>query len=143
MFSTEDIFLDAETITSGDQFENKIITALEQTAIFLAIIGPNWLKAQNEKTYRRRLDEENDFVRREIEIALRNKAEIEIIPVCVEGAELPESDALPESIRSLLDHQAFSVSRDKQTRDFTSLVNHVKELIESRIHKAPGSGTGS
>jgi hypothetical protein len=132
VFSPDDVFLDAETIAGGDRFENIIITALNHTAIFLSIIGPNWLRAQNEKTYTRRLDEENDFVRREIEIAIQSGDKIKIIPVCVEDAKLPESDALPRSIRSFLEHQAFVISRDDQTHDFRGLVEHVKKLIESR-----------
>lgn len=132
VFSDDDVFLDTETITGGDRFEETITRALEQTAIFLSIIGPNWLKSQNEKTYKRRLDEENDFVRREIEIALQHREKITIIPVCVENAVLPERDALPESIRRLVEHQVFSISRDNQRRDFEALVSHVKTLIESR-----------
>ena len=132
LFSTDDVFLDAETITGGDCFENAIVKALDQTAIFISIIGPRWLEAQNEKTYKRRLDEDGDFVRREIEIALQNRENITIIPVCVENATLPEREALPESIRSLLEHQAYIISRNDQIHDFAALVKHVKKLIKSR-----------
>ena len=34
-FSREDVFLDAETIGGGDAFEDRIMTALKQTAVFL------------------------------------------------------------------------------------------------------------
>jgi len=56
---------------------------------------------------RRRLDQEQDWVRREIRIALQ-KPGCRVIPVLIDGAELPdEREALPEDISALVTRQRF------------------------------------
>jgi hypothetical protein len=61
------------------------------------IIGPAWLEATHNG--RRRLDDPADFVRIEVELAL--KAGIEVIPVLVDGARMPGEKDLPKSISAL------------------------------------------
>jgi hypothetical protein len=69
----------------------------------LALIGPDWLNSCDENGHRR-LDDPNDWVRLEISRAL--KRDIAVIPVRINGAELPAKAKLPDDIKGLLDHQA-------------------------------------
>jgi hypothetical protein len=62
----------------------------------LTVIGNNWLDAADERGGRR-LDNPNDFVRIEIESAL--KLGKRVIPVLVHQARMPHPDELPEAIR--------------------------------------------
>jgi len=125
----DDVFLDHESIEVGSRFEDVIISELDKTKVFLCVIGPTWLKIHDEETWQRRLDIEEDFVRREIEVAIRD--DIHIIPVCVEGANIPNKSSLPHSINSLSDLNASFISKDNIEQGITKLVNtvykHLKE----------------
>ncbi|HMO48495.1 MAG TPA: hypothetical protein PKB14_21030 [Rubrivivax sp.] len=61
----------------------------------LAVIGPRWLELRDAQG-RRRLDDAQDTVRREIEAALA--AGLPVIPVLVEGARMPAAEVLPASL---------------------------------------------
>jgi hypothetical protein len=73
----------------------------------LALIGPLWWEARD-KSGDRRLDDPADWVRLEISHAL--KRGITVIPVRIEGTELPKKPALPLDIQGLVDHQAALVT---------------------------------
>ena len=85
-------FLDIESIDPGEIFADKIGKVLRKTKVFIAVIGPTWLSAAD-SSHKRRLDQPDDFVRTEIELAL-NDSEIHVIPLLVRGAAIPESRGL-------------------------------------------------
>ena len=62
--------------------------------MLLAVIGPHWLAAGQDG--QRRLDDPADFVRLEIEAALARG--VRVIPVLVDGAQLPRPEQLPASL---------------------------------------------
>lgn len=65
------------------------------------MLGPQWVTAANEHG-QRRIDDPDDWVRKEIEHAIQS--EISILPVMVAGlVKLPPPSALPESLRPLLE----------------------------------------
>jgi hypothetical protein len=128
VFSKGDVFLDTASIDVGDHFDAVIVSTLRKTALFLTIIGPRWLTTTDDQTGQRRLDAPRDFVRREIEIALQEG--IRIIPVCVEGAQVPKVSALPPSIAELPEHNAHFISNDNLEDEFNALVAHIKKVMD-------------
>ena len=106
LLGEDKIFRDVHTIQPGQDFETVIQEAIRTTSVCLAVIGPSWLTVKG-KSGQRRLDERNDYVRREIELALRGG--VEVIPVLVDGAKSPGRNKLPESIRKLAVHQAYEL----------------------------------
>jgi hypothetical protein len=106
LLGEDKIFRDVHTIQPGQDFETVIQEAIHTTSVCLVVIGPSWLTVKG-KSGQRRLDERNDYVRREIELALRGG--VEVIPVLVDGAKSPERKKLPESIRKLAVHQAYEL----------------------------------
>jgi hypothetical protein len=60
--------------------------------VMLVVIGSKWLNVVDE-TGRRRLDNPQDFVRIEVETALRLGKRV--IPLLVHQTEMPHADALP------------------------------------------------
>ena len=106
LLGQDKIFRDVDTIQPGQNFEKVIQEAIRTTSVCLVVIGPSWLTAKG-ASGQRRLDERNDYVRREIESALR--AGVEVIPVLVDGAKPPRRNKLPESIRALAVHNAYEV----------------------------------
>ncbi|MCB2261625.1 MAG: toll/interleukin-1 receptor domain-containing protein [Candidatus Thiosymbion ectosymbiont of Robbea hypermnestra] len=127
--SKEDVFLDHESIEAGKRFEEVILAELNKTKVFLCVIGPSWLKIRDEETGQRRLDADGDFVRREIEVAIRD--DITVIPVCVEGADIPKKTALPKSISSLPDSNAIFISQDDIEHGISKLVEIVRNHLKN------------
>jgi tetratricopeptide (TPR) repeat protein len=101
-------------------------TRLNQVAAcqaFLTVISPNWLDAKNESG-RRRLDDPDDFIAIEIATALARK--IHIVPVLVDGADMPRTRELPESLKPLARNQSVEVRQDHFDQDLETLVETVR-----------------
>jgi hypothetical protein len=65
---------------------------------------------------RRRLDDPNDWVRIEIEIALA-AGDLDVVPVLINGARMPRAEELPPSLHPLLRRHAATIRRDPDFRD--------------------------
>src|SRR5436305_5014529 len=96
-FGTESVFRDVDSVPLGVDFRHHIDNILCQCNVLLAVIGQRWLSAEDRG--RRRLEDPADFVRIELETALRLR--IRIIPVLVEGTLMPKPDQLPTSLLTL------------------------------------------
>src|SRR5690242_7175518 len=118
-FGPSHVFLDVSAILAGALWPDRLRESLDSAGVLLSVIGPRWLTAANEYG-QRRLDDENDWVRRELERAIdHNKP---IIPLLVSGIDsLPPSQALPVSIRPLLSHQSLKLRDEKWDRDLGEL----------------------
>lgn len=68
-FGKSQVFIDVDTIEPGVDFAEAIFYAVAACKVLLAVIGPGWLTATDERG-RRRLDDPDDIVRLEIEAAL-------------------------------------------------------------------------
>ena len=97
-FGEGQVFIDVDTIEPGVDFAEEIFRAVAACKVLLAIIGPTWLIAADERG-RRRLDDPDDLVRLEIEAALARG--VRVIPILVEGAVMPAREDLPESLAGL------------------------------------------
>jgi hypothetical protein len=106
LLGDDKIFRDVDTIQPGQNFEAVIQEAIRTTSVCLVVIGPSWLTVKR-ASGRRRLDERNDYVRMEIESALRTG--VEVIPLLVDGATMPARKELPESIRGLAARNAYEL----------------------------------
>jgi TIR domain len=100
------IFRDVDTIQPGQNFETIINEAIRSTSVCLVVIGPSWLNSKG-PSGKRRLDSRNDFVRKEIESALQ--ADVEVIPLLVDGVKMPGRKQLPESIARLAVRNAYEL----------------------------------
>ncbi len=108
-FDRETIFKDVDSIPLGVNFKKYLEDKVSQCAVQLVVIGPHWLD-MSDVSGRRRLDDPADFVRIEIETAL--KREIPVIPLLVMGAKMPAADQLPVSLSNLVYQNATLVRRD-------------------------------
>jgi hypothetical protein len=92
-FGRRNVFIDVD-MAAGTAFREMLDKRLAECKVLLALIGPGWLKAQDD-TGRPRLDDPDDWVRLEIAKALNRN--ITVIPVRVNGTELPNEAELPEN----------------------------------------------
>jgi hypothetical protein len=124
------IFKDVDSIELGDDFVEVITRAVGSCDVLLALIGDRWLTV-TDKQGRRRLNDPNDFVRLEIEAALKRK--VRIIPILVEGASMPHADELPAAIAGLARRQALELSPSRFEYDTSRLLKVLdKTLAEVR-----------
>lgn len=125
-FGREMIFKDVDSIPLGVNFADFLKTTLDECNVVLAIIGPTWLSCTDSQGYRR-LDDPGDFVRLEVETALKRK--VRVIPLLVSGASMPGDEELPNSLKSLIFQNAMSVRPDPDFhRDMDRLINQLQYL---------------
>jgi pterin-4a-carbinolamine dehydratase len=124
-FGKEQVFLDTTVIRSGVKWPTHIARALKKSAVLIAIIGPDWLRAQD-KYSKRRIDDPDDWVRNEILYALQHK--IPIIPLLVMNAELPDRQGLPTPLRPLTDYQVFAFREDASETDLGELLTRIEDF---------------
>lgn len=116
----ECVFHDIDSIPLGIDFADYLDEQVQASTGLLAIIGPDWLTVKDAQGVRR-LDDPNDFVRIEIELALRRG--IPVVPVLVRGAAMPGAADLPESLQKLARRNGISVRADPDFHnDMTALI---------------------
>ena len=93
-------------IPLGSDFRDAIDQAVKQSDSVLVLIGPLWLSATGADG-QRRLDDPDDLVRYEIRAAL--DARKRVVPVLVDGAQMPRTDQLPADIARLASLQAIEI----------------------------------
>jgi len=113
-FPPDRIFIDVDNISPGEDFVQVLESQVEQCDTLLAVIGKGWLDATDERGSRR-LDDPNDFVRIEIESALKQGKRV--IPVLVHEARMPRPDELPEAIRPLATRNAVRLTHERFRAD--------------------------
>ena len=122
-FDARNVFQDVATIEPGTDFMQRVSEALAASDVALVVIGTDWVTA-TQRDGRRRLDDPDDFVRREVSAALA--AELPVVPVLVAGAELPAADELPEDLRALVNRQAARLRDDSWHLDVDALVRRLE-----------------
>jgi len=137
-FGTDAVFMDVERIGGGDKFLSRIQAALGECNTFLALIGPGWLEAAT------RLHGPEDFVRMEIAAALASG--VRVIPVLLNGAQMPEKKDLPADIEELTSRQAEELRGTRWDDDVRNLIEAIRapfvappptpSLID-RVRRAP------
>ena len=108
-FGEGQVLIDVDAIELGVDFAEEISRAVAACKVLLAIIGPTWLTATDERGHRR-LDDPDDIVRLEIEAALARN--VRVIPILVEGAVMPNRQDLPEGLAGLSRRNALLIRHE-------------------------------
>jgi len=116
------IFMDVDAIEPGQDFVEAIDRAVGDSGVVLVLIGPRWLQAAD-AAGSRRIDNELDYVRLEIEGGLESGKRV--IPVLVQGAAIPRGADLPESLRPLARRQAVELTHARWRSDLAALVETI------------------
>ena len=119
-YGSGSVFLDVDNIPPGVDFRNHLDAAVAQCDVFLALIGNEWLSASESGVSR--LEDARDFVRIELESALRRS--IPVIPILTESAAMPREDQLPESLR------AFAYRNGMELRAGADLEAHLARIVK-------------
>jgi tetratricopeptide (TPR) repeat protein len=119
------IFKDTDNIPPGEDFVKFIKNELQTCSVMLAIIGKDWLTAQDPRLKTRRLDSPDDFLRVELSTALRSDR-IRVIPVLIERATMPASMDLPADIAGLAQRNALELSDVRWDSDVQLLIQAIQ-----------------
>ncbi|MBP2329533.1 hypothetical protein JOF56_009918 [Kibdelosporangium banguiense] len=125
-FGREKVFFASKTIRIGEDFPQVILPRLRQCEAFLAVIGPDWLSAKD-RNGQRRLDNPDDWVRREIAEALQHG--LRVIPVLLDGADRLAAEDLPDEISGLALRQHLHLRHRNDDYDMARLVNELAEFV--------------
>ena len=124
-YGAESVLIDTDTIPAGSEYPTFLRKEIRKSTFMLSVIGKGWLNAQ--KQGKRRLDDTGDPVRVEIETAI--SIDLEIIPLLIEGAKMPEKKDLPVTLSPLASKNAIDIA---EGRDFKVHMNRLIQRIESR-----------
>lgn len=122
------VFMDVEAIEPGLPFDEAIKRALDQCEVLLVMIGKRWLEPRADGGSR--INDPNDFVHLEIGEALSRK--IRVIPVLLDGASMPDRDALPEPLRAMALRNAIEVSNNRFDYDVERLIEAARKALGER-----------
>jgi WD40 repeat protein len=126
-FQTEQLFMDVEGgIPAGADFVEVLKAQVAECDVLLALIGQNWLTAVDDAGGMR-LQNPNDFVRVEIESAMRLGKRV--IPVLLNKAEMPRASDLPETLQPLARRNAVRLTQDRFRADAQGLINALEGAL--------------
>ncbi len=119
LFGSGYIFRDIAMLIPGESFPKAIERALSTCHVLIVVIGQQWLTCVDAKGHRR-LDDQDDFVRMEIEGAFRRR--MRVIPVLVQGASMPKPQDLPQSLVPLTQLHAVELTDFHWKSDIRRLI---------------------
>lgn len=127
VYGPEKVFLDVDNLEAGQDFVTELTRSITACDIMLVLIGPAWASAAK-ASGERRLADPDDFVRIEIETAL--KADKAVVPLLIDSAEMPPRDQLPESLWPLLRRHAIRLSHESFSGDAARLLGALAEIVQ-------------
>lgn len=122
-FGAENVFRDDESIPKGVDWEKDILDNIQECDVFLALLS--------DETFGR-IHNDGDWVRREIALAL-TLPYIRIIPVLINGFQIPNPEDLPEDIRELTRLQAAVLLSNPFNETLRSLIREIKNITPHEI----------
>src|SRR4030095_5644006 len=135
------VFKDVDNIEPGDDFVERIQSAVGSCQVLLALIGPQWLTITDAKG-ERRLDDPEDFVRLEVETAL-SRDDVRVIPILVDDAKMPRPQDLPMELAALTRRQAVEINPvDFDTRRLMRVLNDTFKDVRREPSSISGASAG-
>lgn len=126
-FGAADIFKDVDCIPLGVDLRTYLAGEVGRCRALLAVIGRGWLDAVD-RSGKRRLDDERDLVRIEIEAALAR--DIPVVPVLVQGASIPAEEQLPPRMSALAYLNGIAIRADPDFHhDMDRLIHRLEPLL--------------
>jgi hypothetical protein len=135
--SRDYVFMDVSTIRGGDHFPEAITATLERSDAVLVFIGRKWLEPLAGRDTPR-IWEENDYVRAEVRLALANPARL-VLPVLVDGAQMPKEESIPADIRALRKRNALPLRHERFDDDTENLLT---AIFRASGKRRPWDGRG-
>lgn len=124
-FGEDRVFMDVDTVPVGTDFSDVISQAIARCDVVIALFGQTWATATDKKG-NRRIDSPDDLVRLELEEALRQN--LKVLPILVQGAEMPAAEDLPAPLAPLVRRHAFEMLDRRWRSDLAELLSVLETL---------------
>jgi CHASE2 domain-containing sensor protein len=129
-FGARQVFRDLDKIAAGQDFVQVIDAKLAEADVVLVVIGRSWSGCKDTQG-RRRLDDPEDFVRREVLAALNSHAHT--LPVLVDAARMPGAGDMPAEFAALTRINACELLETRYEDDVTRLIEQLKAYGAKRV----------
>jgi hypothetical protein len=141
--AVDEVFLDVDGISPGENFESRIAQTLAQVSHAFVLIGPQWAgpAGAGGKT---RLFDADDMVRREVQLALASR--VRLVPLLLDDTRMPRAADLPPDLKALASINAFSLRTAHFDADMDDLLDALlgnKRGRGSRWSQAPLTPAGA
>jgi Tol biopolymer transport system component len=146
-FGAGAVFMDVHGIPLGVNFRAYLNEQVGKAELLIALIADRWLTSADEHGARR-IDSPNDFVRIEIEAAL--KRGVPVVPVYVDDAKFLREADLPDSLKDLAWMNGFQLSTDPRyfsanlarfiadlEPHFTGKIRSAQPKLETNVQATP------
>jgi outer membrane protein assembly factor BamB len=126
-FGEDNVFIDRESILGGANFRETIFRKIDRSNVMLVLMGPQWATIADEDG--KRLFQDGDVVRAEVEMGLRLRPRITVIPVLLDGARMADETDLPRSIRDIAGLNAPTLRSDPHfAADMAELIETIETI---------------
>lgn len=129
-YGVDQVFFDMADIAPGASWAEQLHAAVGRCEVMLVVMGPQWVSA-TDVSGSRRLDDPADFIRTEVAAALRGDKRV--VPVLVGGANLPQTDELPDVLQPLMRRQCFELS----DRHWETSMQSLFQVLDLLLGDAP------
>jgi hypothetical protein len=137
-FGEERIFMDIDGIGLGTDFVEEIEKAVGSVKVQIVMIGRRWATIKD-SAGNRRLDDPDDYVRLEIESALKRR--IRVVPALIAGAPMPTEAELPDSLKPLRRRQGIQISHAGFDGDVAQLIKKLETILGEEVEDSePSTG---
>ncbi|MEQ1744724.1 MAG: TIR domain-containing protein [Saprospiraceae bacterium] len=141
VFGKGSVFYDNSDLKPGMIWPGELDEKVRRAAVVLVLIADRsrWLGVDDQGS--RRIDDPDDWVRKEVEAALGDSQKL-VVPVLFNNAQLPTEKGLPETLRVLLAYQSKQIREANWDDDLLPFTIKLREHLN---HVDPGpseSGQG-
>src|SRR5688500_12292076 len=127
-YGDEGVLFDVEREGTAEVLRDWVRQVIPECAVMLIRIGNHWV-VDNHK--QRRLEDVDYIVRFEIELALSHG--LPIIPVLVDGAELPLPSTLPEPVRSIVEFTGYEINNSYWDARLQLLLEAISSVTKTHV----------
>ncbi len=122
----KNVFIDVDDIVPGTDYQDHIHMSIYSCDVLVVIIGENWNSSTSDGVHR--LDNPKDWVRQEIATALNRN--IKIIPVLLNGVDMPDESELPEELERLARYEAIEITNSQFKLQSKQLINTIRDALK-------------
>ena len=133
LFGDDQVFRASRAIPPAEDFGEHILRAVRSAFVLVALVGPRWL-ARDERD-RRRIDDPEDWVRKEIAEALA--VGVPVLPILVDDAPRLAAPDLPKDLADLAGKQYLRLHHRSAPDDLDRITREIVRIVTRRTSPAP------
>jgi hypothetical protein len=131
-FGAGNVFLSQHDLQPGMKWLEEIKLRRASCNVLLSLIGPQWVPIMTKRRQAANTEPAKDYVRFEIEYALKPNSEIHLIPVLMGDVRALKSEELPRSLQALAKIEAAQVRPKRLEDDVAALIRRLETIAREQ-----------